>query len=320
MSETTSSTQPPFAPVILLIEDDDLLRSLVRRVLEHQGWNVLEAADGATALKLAAPPARIDILVADLTQPGLSGPKLFDQIVALHPSLSALYYSSLARYSGRALGPNEVFLQKPFGMTEMLQALSPLLPKGGYSSQTSLQDKPLAPDRMCHLMKVYQDGSDLASTVASFLSEGLRKSESVFVIATSNHCSDITHALDQRGVPVSTLTTSGQLQFVDALETLGRLQLEERINRISFEGLLDELTLPLRRNGKTTPIRVYGEIVDLLWQRGRLDAALALEGLWNDYLTRSKNRLLCGYSHTLMTSEDASAFTKVEQIHSHTIL
>ena len=89
----------PVAPTggqetILVADDDDSVRALVRRVLADQGYTVLAASSPATALQAAREHVgRIDLLVTDVVMPGQSGRQLADELTAVLPGLRVLYMS-----------------------------------------------------------------------------------------------------------------------------------------------------------------------------------------------------------------------------------
>jgi two-component system, cell cycle sensor histidine kinase and response regulator CckA len=104
--------------VILLADDDAGVRAAVSRELRMQGYTVLEASDGQSALRAAAKTdAPIALLITDVVMPQLSGPALAKQLTAERPRLKVLYVSG---YADNALGRHGVlesgihFLQKPF--------------------------------------------------------------------------------------------------------------------------------------------------------------------------------------------------------------
>jgi PAS domain S-box-containing protein len=79
---------------ILLVEDQDGIREVVRQYLERQGYTVIEAADGYHALKMAADPNRpIHLLVSDLVMPNLGGWELADRLKHIRPDLRVLFMS-----------------------------------------------------------------------------------------------------------------------------------------------------------------------------------------------------------------------------------
>lgn len=106
---------------ILLVEDDAEVRDLVRRVLQTQGYTLLEAEDGERALQVAADYAgSIHLLLTDVIMPGMSGKTLADQLVQLRPGIKVLFmsgYTDNAIMHHGVLDPGITLLQKPFGPT-----------------------------------------------------------------------------------------------------------------------------------------------------------------------------------------------------------
>ncbi len=103
---------------ILLAEDDEAVRALVRRMLENNGYTVLVARDGSDAIRLAAAHARaIDLIFTDVIMPGTGGVELARRIREHCPEAPVLYMSGyndedIARRGG--LGEHSRLLQKPF--------------------------------------------------------------------------------------------------------------------------------------------------------------------------------------------------------------
>ena len=103
---------------VLVVEDEDAVRSLARRVLEDRGYRVLTAAHAGEALTLSRGlDARIDLLLTDVIMPGASGPKLAEQLVIERPGLRVAYmsgYAATAIEQRLLLDGNAPFIQKPF--------------------------------------------------------------------------------------------------------------------------------------------------------------------------------------------------------------
>ncbi|MBK9066388.1 MAG: response regulator [Gemmatimonadetes bacterium] len=117
--EATAEPAPARATgTILLVEDEEAVRRLARRVLEEVGYRVLEAADGAEALRLADRwDDAIDLVVTDVIMPGMSGQELSARLRQQRPWLKILYvsgYTDDAILQHGTLLPNTSFLQKPF--------------------------------------------------------------------------------------------------------------------------------------------------------------------------------------------------------------
>ena len=103
---------------VLVVEDQEPVRRLTRKVLETHGYAVLAAADGPEALQLAERhPGAIHILVTDVVMPGMSGREVGRRLAAQRPDMRVLYLSgyaddSIVRHG--VLEPGLAFLQKPF--------------------------------------------------------------------------------------------------------------------------------------------------------------------------------------------------------------
>jgi PAS domain S-box-containing protein len=109
---------------VLLVEDEESVRQLVRETLEAKGYQVLEADQGEVALRIASSHQdAIHMLITDVMMPGMSGRELARQLSASHPQTKVLFlsgYTEDAILHQGGLDPGTAFLQKPF----TLQALS----------------------------------------------------------------------------------------------------------------------------------------------------------------------------------------------------
>jgi two-component system cell cycle sensor histidine kinase/response regulator CckA len=103
---------------VLVVEDEEAVRSLSRRALEAGGYTVLAAADGADAVRLVERyGGPIHLVLTDVVMPGMSGRELADRLVQRRPGLRVLYMSGYpgdAIVHRGALDPGTAFLQKPF--------------------------------------------------------------------------------------------------------------------------------------------------------------------------------------------------------------
>lgn len=108
---------------VLLVEDEDSVRELVRVTLTSRGYNVLEAEDGERGLQIAeSHKEHIHILITDVVMPGIGGRELAKKLLALRPGISVLYlsgYTEDAVVTQGALGPGTGFLQKPFTLQNL---------------------------------------------------------------------------------------------------------------------------------------------------------------------------------------------------------
>jgi signal transduction histidine kinase len=115
---------------ILVVEDENAVRSLAREALETQGYRVLDAQNGAVALQVAQTHAgEIHLLITDVVMPVMSGRDLAEQLVKIRPGLRVLYMSG---YTERAVTDHGIssqmaFVQKPFTPTGLVRRVQDLL-------------------------------------------------------------------------------------------------------------------------------------------------------------------------------------------------
>ena len=132
-----SSEAPPESlrgsETILLVEDEAPVRSVTRQLLERNGYTVLEAADGRTALSLIngeQDRVHVDLLLTDVIMPGMSGRELADQMKARRPQLRVLFmsgYTDDAVVRHGMLEPGLAYLEKPFRPPVLLRKVREVL-------------------------------------------------------------------------------------------------------------------------------------------------------------------------------------------------
>jgi hypothetical protein len=111
---------------VLLVEDEDVVRALARRVLEQHGYEVLESRNGHEAIGIAEThDGAIDVLLTDVVMPGLRGHEVADRISATRPGIVVVYMSGYADEAllGRTSEERSHFLEKPFTNAALARAL-----------------------------------------------------------------------------------------------------------------------------------------------------------------------------------------------------
>jgi len=102
---------------VLLVEDEDQVRSLAAAILRKYGYRVLEAREGAEAIARAGGDGPVDLLLTDVVMPGMGGAVLAEKLLALRPSMRVLFmsgYTDDAIVRHGILEAGVAFLQKPF--------------------------------------------------------------------------------------------------------------------------------------------------------------------------------------------------------------
>jgi hypothetical protein len=141
-----------------------------------------------------------------------------------------------------------------------------------------------------HMVQVYQDPEFLTEVVSEYIDTALRRGEAAIVIARPEHWAKFFEG-------------QGQLKLLDAEETLARIMTSgmpewKRFHEI-LGGAIADLQVQYPR------VRAYGEMADVLWQRGDREAALRLEDYWNELGRLQSFSRLCAYHMDLL---DSSAY------------
>jgi DNA-binding response OmpR family regulator len=118
-------TAPTGTETVLLVEDEQMVRSLAHRILRRQGYVVLEAEHGAAALAVSDEwVGPIHLLLTDLVLPDIDGRALAKHLAEQRPEMDFLYMSGYSKEidsSDEFRGPEGPFLPKPFGPVELAQ-------------------------------------------------------------------------------------------------------------------------------------------------------------------------------------------------------
>jgi two-component system, cell cycle sensor histidine kinase and response regulator CckA len=108
---------------VLLVEDEDAVRSFAVEALKRQGYEVIQASSGAEALELMdVNPSKVDIVVSDVIMPELDGPSMFKELRKSDPDLKIIFMSGYPDDAFKNnLDPDTkfAFLQKPFSLAQL---------------------------------------------------------------------------------------------------------------------------------------------------------------------------------------------------------
>ncbi len=148
--------------------------------------------------------------------------------------------------------------------------------------------------RSGHGVQIYADADDLACSVVSYVAAGWLRDEPAVLIATPAHLDRFRDGLRALGWDPSALADRGLLVWADAEETLRELTFRGAVSTPGFSTVVGDL-VDRAAGPEHTPIRIFGEMVDLLARRGRFDDAIALEDLWIEAGQQRRFSLLCGY-------------------------
>ncbi len=146
-----------------------------------------------------------------------------------------------------------------------------------------------------HRVTFYESDDSLYAVVADFFREGLAVNEPLVVVATELHRHGFIEHLKARGFDPAALCAAGQLTLIDARDTLSTFLVDDMPDPKRFEATARAILERARNGGVSHRVRVYGEMVNLLWCDGNPQATIRLEGLWNEMGHEGSLSLLCGY-------------------------
>jgi DNA-binding NtrC family response regulator len=120
-------SDPETRPTVLVVDDEEDLRDIMRRMLDRRGFATLVAGDAQQAITVCREhPGDIDILVTDLGLPGASGGELSQVATELRPGMQVVYISGLPKDIAVAeghIGADALLVKKPFSTESLIEAL-----------------------------------------------------------------------------------------------------------------------------------------------------------------------------------------------------
>ena len=121
------SAPPPVRPTVLVVDDEEDLRDIMRRMLERRGFDTLVAGDSVQAIAACRDhEGAIDVLVTDLGLPGASGGELSHAATAIRPDMGVVYISGLPKemaVTKGLIGDDALLVKKPFTSEGLIEAL-----------------------------------------------------------------------------------------------------------------------------------------------------------------------------------------------------
>jgi hypothetical protein len=176
----------------------------------------------------------------------------------------------------------------------------------------------LAEDYGRHAVQFFTDDQELSGGVGGYLAEGLLTGEAAVVVAAPAHQLAFEAELSRLGIDCGAVRSAGSLLAVDAADMLRGFMAGDCLDRSRFLAAAGDLVGRAGATGR--PVRVYGEMVALLWDAGHVTLALELETLWNDLASRLPFSLLCAYPLRLVSGTGgASAVGPVCSLHTAVI-
>ena len=154
------------------------------------------------------------------------------------------------------------------------------------------------PQPSAHIVYSYTSEAQLADAVCMFASAGLQKVEAVLLVLSEAHYGPVRDRLARQGFDLAALENTGHLICENAKNLLGTFMFDGIVDEHKFKTRIGQMIEKAKAGSGdrlSRPVRVFGEMVDLIW-KPHPKATARLEELWNEVIKAHAVPLLCAYS------------------------
>ena len=149
-----------------------------------------------------------------------------------------------------------------------------------------------------HLLQCWDREETLIDALEGFVSSGLREGEGVVLIATAPHLHEMEKRVRRHWIDIDRARWEARYIPLLAPEVLGQLMAEDGLpDGERFRAIAQKLYLRARGEGRR--VRLFGEMVGILWGQGNAAGAIQLENLWARFLAEHDSPLFCAYPRSV---------------------
>jgi len=171
-----------------------------------------------------------------------------------------------------------------------------------------------------HIVQLYQDEEFLNRAVCRFAAGAIAHGEGVILVPTETHWKAFRPRLEAEGVDVDAAQARGQLTVVDADTLLPRFMRAAMPDAPIFLGLAADVVAGARADGRYPKVRWWGEMVNVLWERGDAAASMQLEDLFDRLAQEQEIAIFCSFAMDNFSGEvHTRMLPRLGQNHSHLI-
>jgi hypothetical protein len=171
-----------------------------------------------------------------------------------------------------------------------------------------------------HIVQLYQDPNFLNRAVCRFAAAAIANGEGVILVPTAAHWHAFRPRLEAEGVDVNAAQACGQLTVVDADELLPQFMRDSMPDAPVFMGLAADVIATARGGGRYPKVRWWGEMVNVLWERGDVAASMSLEDQFDRLAHEHEIAIFCSFTMDNFNGEVHSRMLpRLGQNHSHLI-
>jgi hypothetical protein len=192
-----------------------------------------------------------------------------------------------------------------------MDGLDPYAPWGGLLASAGPRD---------HIVQLYQDQQFLNRAVCRFAASAIANGEGVILVPTAAHWDAFRPRLEAEGVDTQAAQACGQLTVVDADELLPQFMRDTMPDAPVFLGLAADVIANARNGGRYPKVRWWGEMVNVLWERGDVAASMALEDQFDRLAHEHEIAIFCSFVMDNFNGEvHSQMLPRLGQNHSHLI-
>ena len=168
-----------------------------------------------------------------------------------------------------------------------------------------------------HFVEIYESDPAMVESVVRFVRLGVESGEAAMVVAEKPHIEGIERGLRELGIDPRILEARGLYLPFDSKETLDLFMVDGVPDANRFERSVGAAVARAGQGGRG--VRVFGEMVAVMWREGDVSGALQLEDMWNDLATRMNFKLFCAYPAEGFGDSNLEPLRAVCHRHSHVI-
>lgn len=283
-------------PLVVVADNHPLVLSTAAAILAAR-FDVLAVTSGREAVQ-AAHRFDADFAVLDVSMRGMGGLETASVLRTSGSRARVVFISSDTRddvvLAGLAAGAS-AFVAKTRMHMDLVAALDHVQMDRSVVPVASVLPRWPRPPGHSHDLQLHETEAALVEAVAGYFLSACLVGDALVAVATESHLTDLTAQLKARGIDLMQMAAEGRYVPVDSHAALEAVVVSGRVDRERFFALFGPIIENASAAGTTRHVTAFGEMVPLLCRAGKMDAALELEAIVNDFAVSRPLSVLCPY-------------------------